>query len=101
MSTNLINPTNEGLTPEQFIKLKSGNVGTPQPNPTGVYYLLGGQPSYPPIGGKPFGRSYPTAGAQSQSKNYLNYAQISQNGFGQPIMPQLVIGLHYPGMNTI
>ena len=48
MSTGVINPTNEGLTSEQFINMISDNVGNPQINPTCGYYSLGRKPWYPP-----------------------------------------------------
>lgn len=91
MSTGVINPTNEGLTSEQFINMIFGIVGNPQTNQTGGYYLPGGQPSYPPPEGQPFGGSYPTAGGKSPVDNYLNYDQIPQTGFGQSVMPQPTI----------
>jgi len=42
----------------------SDNVGNPQTNQTGGYYLPGGKPSYPPPGGKPFVETYPTGGGK-------------------------------------
>lgn len=93
MSTGVINPTNEGLTSTQYINMISGNVGNPQNNPTGGYYQPGGKLACPPPGGQLFGGYYPTARGKPPIGNYLNYAQMPQTGFGQPVMPQPTVGM--------
>ena len=65
----------------------SGNVGNPQANPTGGYYLPGGEPSYPPLRGQPFSGTYPGAGGKLPAENYFNYAQMPQTSFVQHVMP--------------
>ena len=64
MSTGLTNSIVQGLTSDQYVNMIFENVGNPQVNTIGSYYLPGGNPSYPTLRGQPFVGSYATVGGQ-------------------------------------